>query len=245
MKEIKRIICLGDTHGRTKWKEIVAKESAADKILFIGDYFDTHHGGVSGNKQLANFKEILAFKREHPEQVIMLFGNHDFHYLRGMSAKGETYSGYQGTYAHDFGEAIDDALSDDSMQMCWTYDNFVFSHAGLTKTWCNRVLGTEEARGQELQTLVNDMFKFKPLNFGFMMGDNYSQTGDDITQGPIWVRPMSLMSDMLEDTVCVVGHTTVTKLGLDKKFPKIILIDCLGTSGQYLIIEDGKPTASK
>ena len=77
------------------------------------------------------------------------------------------------------------------------------------------------------------------------MGDNYSQTGDDITQGPIWVRPMSLMSDMLEDTVCVVGHTTVTKLGLDEKFPKIILIDCLGTSGQYLIIEDGKPTASK
>jgi hypothetical protein len=53
----------------------VAKEAAADKIVFIGDYFDTHHAGVSGNKQLVNFKEILAFKREHPEQVVMLFGS--------------------------------------------------------------------------------------------------------------------------------------------------------------------------
>jgi hypothetical protein len=240
-----RIVALGDTHGRVNWKEIVAKEAAADKILFIGDYFDTHHAGVSGNKQLVNFKEILAFKREHPEQVVMLFGNHDFHYLRGMSAKGEVYSGYQGGYAHDFGEAIDDALSDDSMQMCWIHDNFVFTHAGLTKTWCDRVLGTEEARGQELQTLVNDLFKFKPLSFGFMMGDNYSQTGNDKTQGPIWVRPESLIPDMLEGITCVVGHTTVTQLGLKEELPNIILIDCLGTSGEYLIIEDGVPKSSK
>ena len=245
-----RIVALGDTHGRVNWKEIVAKEAAADKIVFIGDYFDTHHAGVSGNKQLVNFKEILAFKREHPEQVVMLFGNHDFHYLRGMSAKGEVYSGYQGGYAHDFGEAIDDALSDDSVQMCWVYDKYVFSHAGITKTWINGVLwddlsSPQSLRGDALQTAVNDLFKFKPLSFGFMMGDNYSQTGNDKTQGPIWVRPESLIPDMLEGIRCVVGHTTVTQLGLKEELPNIILIDCLGTSGEYLIIEDGVPKSSK
>lgn len=240
-----RIVALGDTHGRVNWKEIVAKEAAADKIIFMGDYFDTRTNGVSGNKQLVNFKEILEFKREHPEQVIMLFGNHDYHYIRGMAWRGETYSGYQANYAHDFGEAIHDALKDDSVQMCWIHDNFVFTHAGLTKTWCQRVLGTEEARGQELEIAINDMFKFKPLNFGFMMGDNYSQTGDDVCQGPIWVRPRSLMSDMLNDITCVVGHTTVTRLGLDDNLPKIILIDCLGTSGEYLIIDNNIPQVGK
>lgn len=240
-----RIVALGDTHGRVNWKEIVAKEAAADKIVFIGDYFDTHHAGVSGNKQLVNFKEILAFKRANPEQVVMLFGNHDYHYIPGMASRGETYSGYQGGYAHDFGEAIQDAISDDSVQMCWIYDNFVFSHAGLTKTWCRRVLGSDEARGELLQTAVNDMFKFQPLNFGFMMGDNFSQTGNDVTQGPIWVRPQSLIPDMLDGIRCVVGHTTVTQLGLKEELPNIILIDCLGTSGEYLIIEDGVAKSSK
>ena len=237
-----RIVALGDTHGRVIWKEIVAKEKDADKIVFIGDYFDTHHAGVSGNKQLVNFKEIVAFKRANPDQVVLLFGNHDYHYLRGMASRGEVYSGYQAGYAHDFLEAIEDALKDDSVQMCWVHDKYVFSHAGFTKTWCDRVLGNDDVRGEQLQTAVNDMFKFQPLNFGFMMGDNYSQSGNDKTQGPIWVRPQSLVPDMVDDIVCVVGHTTVKEMGITEMY-NIILIDCLGTSGQYLVIEDGKPRA--
>jgi predicted phosphodiesterase len=39
MEKLNRVICLGDTHGRVKWKEIVAKEASADKIIFIGDLF--------------------------------------------------------------------------------------------------------------------------------------------------------------------------------------------------------------
>jgi hypothetical protein len=245
MKKQYRVCAIGDIHGRVNWKEIVAKEVVSDRIIFMGDYFDTHNAGVSGNKQLVNFKEILAFKRANPEQVVMLFGNHDYHYIPGMASRGETYSGYQGAYAHDFGEAIQDALSDDSVQMCWIYDKFVFSHAGLTKTWCQRVLGSDEARGELLQTAVNDMFKFQPLAFGFMMGDNFSQTGNDVCQGPIWVRPQSLIPDMLDGITCVVGHTTVTQLGLREELPNIILIDCLGTSGEYLIIEDGIPKSSE
>lgn len=34
-----KIVCLGDTHGRTHWKNIVAKETDADKIIFIGELF--------------------------------------------------------------------------------------------------------------------------------------------------------------------------------------------------------------
>jgi len=35
-----KTIALGDTHGRYNWKDIVAKESDADKIVFIGEVFD-------------------------------------------------------------------------------------------------------------------------------------------------------------------------------------------------------------
>jgi hypothetical protein len=69
------------------------------------------------------------------------------------------------------------------------------------------------------------------------MGDNYSQTGNDITQSPIWVRPQSLLSDAIEDIIYIVGHTTVMQLGLKKELPNLILIDCLGTTGEYLYID--------
>lgn len=246
MKKEHRIICLGDTHGRVDWKAIAEKElTTCDKFLFIGDYFDTHNQGVSGNKQIVNFKEIVEFKKTNPDKVILLTGNHDYHYIRGI---GETYSGYQAMYALEIGELVEQTIKDDLMQMCYLHDKFFFSHAGLTKTWIQRVLIPNNINPLVNDVMVqhiNDFLKFQPRVFGFMMGDNFDQTGDDITQGPIWVRPHSLARDMVEEITCVVGHTPVQKLRLNPKHPSIILIDCLGTTKEYLIIEDGIPKSSE
>ena len=246
MKKKHRIICLGDTHGRVNWKKIAEKELATcDKFIFIGDYFDTHHQGVSGNKQIVNFKEILELKKANPDKVVLLTGNHDYHYIRGI---GETYSGYQAAYALEIGELVEQTIKDDLMQMCYLHDKFFFSHAGLTKTWIQRVLTPNNINPLVNDVMVqhiNDFLKFKPRVFGFIMGDNFDQTGDDITQGPIWVRPNSLVRDMVEEIICVVGHTSVKKLGINPKHPSIILIDCLGTTKEYLIIEDGIPKSSE
>jgi predicted MPP superfamily phosphohydrolase len=244
-KENYRIICLGDTHGRVTWKEIVAKEASADRIIFIGDYFDSHNRGVSGNKQIVNFKEILEFKKSNPDKVILLTGNHDYHYIRGV---GETYSGYQGVYALEIGELVEQAIKDDLMQMCYLHDKFFFSHAGLTKTWVQRTLTPNNINplvNDIMIQQINDYLKFQPRVFGFAMGNNFDQTGDDITQGPIWVRPYSLTKDMVEEITCVVGHTQVKKLGINTALPNLILTDCLGSTGEYLIIENGIPKSSK
>ena len=36
-----KIIALGDIHGQKKWEKIVEKNSDADEIIFLGDYFDS------------------------------------------------------------------------------------------------------------------------------------------------------------------------------------------------------------
>ncbi len=236
-----KIIALGDIHGRNIWKEIVAKEEKFDKIIFIGDYFDTHDNGHSGNRQIENFKDILEFKKANMDKVILLTGNHDFHYIRGIS---ETYSGYQAAYAIDIGAIIQEALNADLLQMCYIQDNFVFSHAGITKTWSQSILGTSSPNTDVLQELVNDMFKYQPNVFKFTMGANFSNTGNDITQTPIWVRPEALYKDKLDGLNFIVGHTSVTKLDVSNQF-NIILIDCLGTSKEYLVIEDGVLSVAK
>jgi predicted phosphodiesterase len=237
-----RLIVLGDTHGRLNWKDIVAKElESSDKIVFIGDYFDTH-GDISPEQQLSNFNEIVAYKRANMDKVVMLIGNHDYHY---MSLVNDTYSGYQSGYAKSFNESIETALADGLMQMCYTHAHFVFSHAGVTRTWCTNSGIDINLRGIELEKAINDLFIKNRIFFSFQMGDNFSRSGNDVTQPPIWVRPESLLSDMIDDIICVVGHTTVQRLGLMDELPKIILIDCLGTTGEYLIIENKIPSIGK
>jgi predicted phosphodiesterase len=241
-----KVIALGDTHGRSAWKEITLKEDA-DLIIFMGDYFDTHGGGYSGNRQIENFKDIVAFKKANMQKVILLIGNHDFHYMKGVN---ETYSKYQLRYALDIEKVLQEALDEKLIQMCFTYDKYIFTHAGVTKTWLKNALGFEDNDNKNLELLekyVNEAFTHNKNLFKFTMGDNLDQTGDDITQSPIWVRPMSLHRDKLSDVVYVVGHTPVTYIDITKaKDFNIILIDALGGhSPEYLIFTDDVPSVGK
>jgi predicted MPP superfamily phosphohydrolase len=222
-----KIIALGDTHGRTDWKIISAKNDF-DKIVFIGDYFDTHEN-ISPDQQKDNFKDLIAYKKANMDKVVLLFGNHDYHYL---STTEEIYSGFQMFHKTDIQEMIHEAISEDLLCMCFIWKNIIFTHAGVTKTWCNTNLIQKEF----LEQSINDLFKYKPNAFRFTSGKNRDQYGDDICQTPIWVRPNSLLVDGIDDYIQVVGHTVQDKLVVTNN---VILIDTLGTSGEYLQIIDG------
>lgn len=224
-----KIVALGDTHGRSKWKEIVVEQKDADMIVFIGDYFDAKDGGYSANRQIENFKEIVQFKRDNPSKVVLLIGNHDFHYLNGVN---ETYSSYQFGYAKDINSVLQPAVDEGLLQMCYQYSSYFFSHAGLTKTWSNN----NGIDMNNLEDSVNELFRNDITKFKFTMGDNGSYGGNDITQTPIWVRPQSLVKDMVDDIICIVGHTQVKGVTVMEE-DNLILIDCLGTSDEYLVLD--------
>lgn len=221
-----KVIAIGDTHGRSDWKLIVAKNEF-DKIVFIGDYFDTHES-ISVAQQIYNFKNICEYKRENINNVVLLFGNHDFHYMRNIN---EQYSGFQSTHRFDISEILHKALDDDLLQMCYKHNNILFTHAGVTKTWARN----NHIDIDNIEESINELFKYKPLSFMFTVGKNYDNYGNDITQTPIWVRPQSLLEDRIDNYIQVVGHTTVSELRINKS---VILIDALGTSGEYLQIDN-------
>lgn len=228
------IIALGDTHGRDNWKEIVITESDCDKFIFIGDYFDSHYG-VPAHIQIENFKDILEFKKTYPDKVVLILGNHCFHYLKDAQ---EHYSGYQAYKFIDINEILEPAVQNGLVVACYTYENYVFTHAGVTKTWCE----DNEIDTDNLADSINRTLLENPSAFRFAIGDNYSNTGDDVTQSPIWVRIPSLLKDKLDGRVFVIGHTTLENIKMSES---LIGIDTLGTSGEYLRIEDGTPTAKK
>ena len=218
-----RIIALGDTHGRTDWK-LVAAQRNFDKFVFIGDYFDSHED-ISPERQQENFKEIITFKKDNMDKVVLLFGNHDYHYLR---TNNDIYSGYQFSEKRNIQELLHPAIDEGLLQMCFFWQKMLFCHAGVTRSWCLNNFIEEE----NIEKAINDLFIQNPNAFGFKGGITSDPSGDDIYQSPVWVRPNSLLKDKIEGYIQVVGHTMQDNLVVSDD---VIFIDTLGTSGEYLI----------
>ena len=236
MDKLNKTIVLGDIHGRNIWKEIVFQEKP-DRVIFIGDYFDSFT--ISSLEQQYNFKEIIEFKEKNECEVILLIGNHDFHYYPG----GETYSGYQ----HGAGPAIRALLKENEhhLQMCYQLDNVLFTHAGIGHDWL--VTQNKYEPGVDPGTIadyVNAIWKYQPNQFTFYGFDSY---GDSFTQTPIWIRPRALMAGnkdtfLKEEYIQVVGHTAVKRIDINGNSTgnRYYLIDTFDTSGQFLIYENGE-----
>lgn len=238
-----KTVVLGDTHGRGVWQQIVQTENP-DRVIFIGDYWDSFD--IPYLNQMYNFKQIVNYARTSGKEVILLTGNHDVHYQRWAIQSGEYYSGFQAIHANDICQELE--LNEDIMQMAYKMDNFIFTHAGITQTWLENMEIEDDA---DMINKINDIAKYKPQMFAFgAIGrtgyvDGY---GDNVWQNPTWVRPRSLMKDSKDlNYIQVVGHTGQNQIDIKGKATggHYYFIDTLGTSGEYLIIEDGQVSAGK
>ena len=220
----KRIVVLGDIHGNTVWKDIIAKEQP-NQVIFLGDYVSTHEN-ISEKEQVENLKEILRYKDEHPE-TILLRGNHDLQHLGYYWAE---CSGYFPRVAMEMSHLKDEFLA--KTQWIHVMGNIVFSHAGISRVWLEDNFLT-----------LDDINMLGPTElFGFTSSDPSDRFGDSPEQPPTWIRPMALMEVMIPDYIQVVGHTPVEhcfNVKDEADIPHDLwLCDALD-QGEYLRIEDG------
>lgn len=230
-----KVIGIGDIHGHKGWENIIKHESDAANIIFIGDYFDSFD--IHPDQQIRNFKHIISYKAQFPHRIFLLIGNHEFHYLKGITAR---YDGYNSEYAAKYQELIHQAIDAGLLQICKLVGNFLFSHAGITKSWCYENLIINDR--STIEDDINNLFKYGKHSFRFRPGRDNDPGGNDTTQGPLWVRPNSLLQDGIKPYVHVVGHTGQPDL---KIYEPMILIDTLGTSGEYLRIINETPEIGK
>lgn len=204
---------IGDIHGRDCWKQFLPD-------LFIGDYFDSWD--IPGTKQIENFLDIIEYKKNNPH-VILLEGNHDSsQYLDITRAIG-----YQPTYSWQIKEVL--TANKELLQICYYHNNILYSHAGISKTWCeNHDIDPDQTR-DTLAHEINELWLYKPYYFSF---DGKDTSGDNITQGPLWIRPNSLLKDRISGTQ-VVGHTAVKDITI---IEDIYFIDCLDKKTKILEI---------
>jgi predicted phosphodiesterase len=251
---------IGDIHGRSVWKLITYLENP-DRVIFIGDYFDSFD--ISGVEQIHNFKEIIEYKEtaftnagkddQHKTDVILLIGNHDHHYFPEIGNTGT--SGFQTTLAPSIMQVIDENRQ--HLQMAYQMDEFLFTHAGVSSKFMDNVFGVNGWKTETIADNLNELFKYKPRTFEFGMAVDMNvagwldPSGDNIDQSPIWIRPKSLMrvnrNTLREQVIQVVGHTQVHEIDVDGNSTggRYYFIDCLGTSGQYMVINDGEISFNK
>ena len=131
------ILVIPDIHSRPFWKKAVEEYlDKVEKIVFIGDYLDPYPWeGFTRKDAIRNFQEIIDFKKEHKDKVILLLGNHDLHYIDKKNFI--TRSRYDSSNAYHIEEMFRSHRS--LFQLVHEeYINgkrYLFTHAGLLPQW--------------------------------------------------------------------------------------------------------------
>ena len=124
-----KILINPDIHGRVFWKYSIEHKDEFDKIIFLGDYLDAYSPDLL-LKEEDNFKEIIQFKKDNPDKVILLLGNHDCHYINDKIYEASRYNSFKhNSYQKLFLDNID------LFQLIYIYNKYLFSHAGVYQKW--------------------------------------------------------------------------------------------------------------
>ena len=140
-----KILVIPDIHGETFWKEPVQKYiDQVDRIVFLGDYLDPYpEEGKDYSPQglFDNLMDIIDLKRTNMDKVVLLKGNHDQHYaseiFRDMACGSRCDTINWSLYNSVF------VRNRDLFRLAHLEEingiPYIFSHAGLTLNWINKV----------------------------------------------------------------------------------------------------------
>lgn len=169
-----KILCIPDVHGRKFWRQAVADNiSKVDKVIFLGDYLDPYPEEIQMAPELmecdsfddsynllAMLNNIVALKKNEPDKYILLTGNHTDSYIwsKFAAATRTDYKNWE-LYHKFFSENLE------YFNLVWIENNVIFSHAGISEGWANRVWEKFEFPENELSSIMEIaiMFKDTPL----------------------------------------------------------------------------------
>ena len=253
-----KTVFIGDTHGRKEVVDIIQKElDSSEKIILIGDYWDNFN--IPFIVQKGVFNSIVQLKKDNPDKITLLIGNHDGllgHYSDYNLSSGFTYSGFQATYSREINYLFEQNKK--LFQASYQQGEILCTHAGVSERFLrDNGYYIEEIVEKEfpISEFINGLAHYKPQLFCFKdfgtQGEWVDNSGDNEFQSPVWIRPRSLMQcnrdNLRNELIQIQGHTGMNKLDIKGKATggRYFCIDTLGTSGEYLIIEDGKFKTSK
>jgi len=250
---MKKIITIGDLHGRTVWKEfedikflLYAEPGAAGyggfvpecyKYVFIGDYCDSFT--ETSDKIKDNLLELIRFKTLYPDHVILLWGNHDYQYLANEPWKKMEgiVSGYRPEAHFDLFDIFN--THRDLFQFAYQEENYLWTHAGVHVGWYKTVF-LKEIEGRDMDDMtvgeqLNEAFRYK---LQCLFDVDLYRGGKKKVGGPLWCDKRLTYPKPLNGVHQIVGHTATDKIGTHKlnETTSITFCDVLHHSKAYYTI---------
>ena len=222
-----KLIVIGDIHGRKNWKDLIDKSAVN---VFVGDYFDPYED-INFEELKQNFLDIMRSKIQYPENVVLLYGNHDYHYIHTLHGESSRYDAYNAPLIKDLFEAYKHLF----YGIAYAPDEkHIITHAGITLDWVQLYLPTvdENTTLKKLEMLINNLWEVNPEAFSFANNCAfYDFYGTTPTQSPIWIRPETLEKHALnvnKDWVQIVGHTQFNHILEYGNNNNLVFVDVLG-----------------
>lgn len=189
---------ISDVHGRNSWKTAINDfDPNIDEVIFLGDYLDPYPGESSRKDAIDNFKDIINFKKEYQDKVILLLGNHDLPYY---SNEYKGYMEYKCRYDYENYKEIEKLFRKVNFKFIHKVTcrekTILFSHAGITHNW----LDVHELTLKELETFddIRSLAEVSSYRGGYDSWGSFVWA--DVTEH---IYPSSEITDIYQ----IFGHT--------------------------------------
>lgn len=205
-----KVLLLPDIHGRKFWEKPCQNIDQYDKVIFIGDYVDPYDfEHITVNEAIENMEKIIELKKNNPDKVILLLGNHCMPYF---SEEYYHLNPYHSRHSKNHHNEIHKLYNDnrDLFQLAYVIDDILFTHAGVTFTWFDNELETKNLNLQEIADEINSLLdSSKGLKKLFMV--SYHRGGYDQYSSCIWADVNEMQSEYKEQDFAsikqIFGHT--------------------------------------
>lgn len=235
---------VGDLHGRIRSFELAIEKfekEGLDMLVFMGDYVDSYN--LTNTEILYLLDQVIRYKKENPNKVICLLGNHDMQYIYSPDYR---CSGFRPEILHDIQFRF---MHDRNLfQVAWLNGKWMATHAGILNNWLYR---------------YNDRLEYWADKFGIDVVNEYDQLLNAIHEktsdgwilntvgqlrgcrsgigGITWAD-----STEIEKQGCfykynhIVGHNRVDEIKkvMHKDGNTIVFTDCLGKKDDFFILKN-------
>ena len=210
-------IVIGDVHGSTYWKTVVA-DNPDCRIIFIGDYLDPYEN-IPNDLLIKNLLEIIQLKKERPEDVILLLGNHDLHYFC------PDIPGTSGRFNYRIEEEVKKIFTENLPLFTYAFQdgNRIFVHAGIAHDWF-----INEFKGDLTKNIAEQLNNPTSAQLRPLHQAGEARGGAWLTVGGIFWADISELDYPLQGYQQYVGHNRVGQIRVQTKDQgQITFCDCL------------------
>lgn len=167
MKKNTILVC-GDIHGRKFWKEPCNHIENYEKVIFLGDYLDPYDfENIKVQDAINNFIEIIDFKKNNNDKVILLIGNHDLPYFSKDYYKLSYYHcRHSAKYHNAISRLFENnrnlfqlayVYNEQTLSLKKEYNDVLFTHAGVESGWLEKIVKCDETDINKIADAINDL----------------------------------------------------------------------------------------